>query len=441
MNKFSKILGGAAVAMVATMSARAIEVKHFEAQIYEPANMKEITKQDPFLTVAIKVFQDSYRAHLDELRAKENPSDLLRTDNYKYFLTINKVIIEEMVKMAFGIEVTGDSVNYVKSNKDKVIECISDESNTYKSIESYDASNWNYLLLVNVLNQVKHSDQPIDAELIKDTATLIEKQDKYNKYTTQLNNAVHDITEYFNELELYGYLEKTRAIKWDDSKFEKGKQSTEQVKTTKADSIRRMQDLFKNIEIYVKSGKKKDNNADEDKVDISEVVKGTNQSTRLYDIDLRNYFIGTQIENGRLYDEHNVVYSRAYLDPDSDYGKVFYGHPFFGNDLHIMIKIRTCLLSESIPEMLLTKAQETGLTTDEKTYLDMWNIKMFLLACGFNAGNIMYDREHMFWESMREMLSDLENQLLPTGTVIPADKTLSDLYRDKIGKILKKIKE
>ena len=125
MNKFSKILGGAAVAVVATMSARAIEVKHFEAQIYEPANMKEITKQDPFLTVAIKVFQDSYRAHLDELRAKENPSDLLRTDNYKYFLTINKVIIEEMVKMAFGIEVTGDSVNYVKSNKDKVIECIS----------------------------------------------------------------------------------------------------------------------------------------------------------------------------------------------------------------------------------------------------------------------------------------------------------------------------
>ena len=65
---------------------------------------------------------------------------------------------------------------------------------------------------------------------------------------------------------------------------------------------------------------------------------------------------------------------------------------------------------------------------------------MFLLGCGFNAGNIMYDREHMFWESMREMLSDLEDQLLPTGTVIPADKTLSDLYRDKIGKILKKLK-
>ena len=56
MNKFSKILGGATVAVVATMGAKALEVKHFEAQIYEVANMDEITKQDPFLTVAIKVF-------------------------------------------------------------------------------------------------------------------------------------------------------------------------------------------------------------------------------------------------------------------------------------------------------------------------------------------------------------------------------------------------
>ena len=48
MNKFSKILGGAAVAMVATMSARAIEVKHFEAQIYEAANMKRLQRRPRF---------------------------------------------------------------------------------------------------------------------------------------------------------------------------------------------------------------------------------------------------------------------------------------------------------------------------------------------------------------------------------------------------------
>ena len=125
MNKFSKILGGVAIAVVATMSARAIEVKHFEAQIYEAADMDEITEKDPFLTVAIKVFQDSYRAHLDELRAKENPSDLLRTDNYKYFLTLYDVIPTEIAKMIFNITAQSDSVNYENKSKDEVIECIS----------------------------------------------------------------------------------------------------------------------------------------------------------------------------------------------------------------------------------------------------------------------------------------------------------------------------
>ena len=186
------------------MNADAIQVNNFSAKVYEAANMDEITEKDPFLTVAIKVFQDSYRAHLDELRAKENPSDLLRTDNYKYFLTLYDVIPTEIAKMIFNITVQGDSVDYENKSKDDIIECIS--GNIYKSIEMYDASNWNYLLLINVLNQVKHSEQQINAQLIEDTATLIAQQDKYNKYTTQLNNAVHDITEYFNELELYEYL-------------------------------------------------------------------------------------------------------------------------------------------------------------------------------------------------------------------------------------------
>ena len=441
MNKFSKILGGATVAVLATMNAKAVEVKHFEAQIYEAADMEEITKQDPFLTVAIKVFQDSYRAHLDELRAKENPSDLLRTDNYKYFLTINKVIIEEMVKMAFGIEVTGDSVNYVKSNKDKVIECISGGGNIYKSIELYDASNWNYLLLINVLNQVKHSEQQINAQLIKDTAELIAKQAQYSKYTIQLSNAVYDITEYFNELELYGYLEKTRAIKWDDSEFEKEKPSTVQVKTTKAQTIKTMRNLFAKIAIQVTSGTKKDGKDDEDKVDIFEVMKSSAAGTRVYEIDLRNHYIDTRIANGRFYDERDVAYLIMYGNPNSHQGKIFYEQAFLEYDLCVLYKLRTQLDSGKIPLTLLTQAQETGLSADEKTYLDMWNIKMFLLACGFNKENIMYDRENMFWVTLRKMLSDLEDQLLPIGTEIPGNKELSDLYVDKINEILKKIKK
>ena len=65
------------------------------------------------------------RLHYDELRAKENPSDLLRTDNYKYFLTLYDVIPTEIAKMIFNITVQGDSVNYENKSKDDIIECIS----------------------------------------------------------------------------------------------------------------------------------------------------------------------------------------------------------------------------------------------------------------------------------------------------------------------------
>lgn len=128
MNQFAKVLGNATVAVVATMNfeiSEAVEVKQFNARVYETANMGEITRQDPFLTVGIKILQDSYRAHLDEVRNKEKTSDLLKDDNYKYFLTLYDVIPTEMAKAVFGIKVTDDSVNYVNKSADTVIECIS----------------------------------------------------------------------------------------------------------------------------------------------------------------------------------------------------------------------------------------------------------------------------------------------------------------------------
>ena len=91
-----------------------------------------------------------------------------------------------------------------------------------------------------MLNQVKNSEQPINAQLIQDTAELIAQQDKYNKYTTQLNNAVHDITEYFNELELYGYLTRVRDYKCESNK------NADEIYTTdeKLSSITILMNLF-----------------------------------------------------------------------------------------------------------------------------------------------------------------------------------------------------
>ena len=144
MNKIAKVLGSTAVAVIMAMNADAIQVKEFSAKVYEAADMDEITEQDPFLTVAINVLQDSYRAHLDELREKKNPSDLLRTDNYKYFLTLYDVIPTELAKMVFDIKVQSDSVSYVNKGANEVIECISG-GNIYIEKDKYSASNWNYL--------------------------------------------------------------------------------------------------------------------------------------------------------------------------------------------------------------------------------------------------------------------------------------------------------
>ena len=204
MNKFSKILGGVTAGVVAAVSPEAIEVKTFSAKIYEETNVSELIEKDLYLTIAVKVFQDSLRLHYDELRAKENPSDLLRTDNYKYFLTLYDVIPTEIAKMAFNIKVWNDSVNYV--NKKDIIECISEWNNNYKSIKDYDQSNWNYLLLINVLNQIKYENEKIDNKLIYKVADKISKNSKYSQYSGELFNAANDIVKYFDELRLYDYL-------------------------------------------------------------------------------------------------------------------------------------------------------------------------------------------------------------------------------------------
>ena len=250
MNKFSRILVGSLVTTCATVNAdnnmvinnsdaikidntnilkekepepkvKEIKLYRFDARIYDdaPHSVFYDSAQDESagnvnrsFSKAVMIFQDSYREHLDRQRAKANPSDLLREDNYKYFLTLYDVLINEFTKMTFNIVVKGDSVSYANKDENDIIECITNEQNKYKDIALYDASNWNYLLLINVLNQVKNSDAEIDSTMIKKTAQKILANEKYSGYESELTNAVHDITQYFNELDLYSYCQKIRNL-------------------------------------------------------------------------------------------------------------------------------------------------------------------------------------------------------------------------------------
>ena len=202
-------------------TVEAIKLKNFDVRIHDEATFWTAydrawddlaASTNKFFAKAVMIFQDSYREHLDMQRAKENPSDLLRDDNYKYFLTLYGVIVNEIARMVFDIKLENDPVSYVNKDKDDIIECISNGESKFKTIEDYDPSNWNYLLLVNVLNQVKNSDIEINKEIIQCAAEKILKEDKYKGYETRINNAVSDITTYFNQLELYSYLKRTRKL-------------------------------------------------------------------------------------------------------------------------------------------------------------------------------------------------------------------------------------
>ena len=63
-----------------------------------------------------------------------------------------------------------------------------------------------------MLNQVKNSDAEINSTMIGKAAQKILAKDKYKEYKSELTNAVHDITQYFDELDLYSYLKKIRNL-------------------------------------------------------------------------------------------------------------------------------------------------------------------------------------------------------------------------------------
>ena len=206
------------VAAIVNMSVEALEVDKFDAKAFDVNDRKELTEKDPFVACGVNILQLSLRAHYDELLAK-NKSNLLREDNCQYFLTTHKVIPEELAKMMFGIKIKNDNVYYKNRSKDEIIKCNSQDIQLYKSIEAYSPSNWNYLLFINVLNQVKNGNATINESLIRETAKQIANTGKYNKYARNLGKAANDIVEYFNELELYRYLEKMRKFDWNEAEL------------------------------------------------------------------------------------------------------------------------------------------------------------------------------------------------------------------------------
>ena len=412
MNKFSRILVGSLVMTCATVNADdnivinnsdaikidstnilkekspkpkvgEINLEKFDARIYDNApfgsnynsawdELAAYTNKS--FAKAVMIFQDSYREHLDRQRAKANPSDLLREDNYKYFLTLYDVLINEFTKMTFNIVYEDDSVSYVNRDEDDIIECITNERSNYKDIALYDASNWNYLLLINVLNQVKNSDAEINSTMIEKAAQKILAKDKYKEYKSELTNAVHDITQYFNELDLYSYLQKIRDLNLKPQNIENTHDLLQLSSLFESHIIK---ELAADDTSYDKVMLIPKNKSDE-KV-LYKTHKGVNcddykmsdtveRSIRyripddFLEPDLfckkrqeqiqKGKYVNSEYKNGRLTERDSLMLSalRSIFDPV--------------RDLNVM----------EVVQAIYKKAQDDTLSEEEKTFLDLYNL-------------------------------------------------------------------
>ena len=97
----------------------------------------------------------------------------------------------------------------------RIIECIGTDPATYN------ASNWNYLFLVNFIDRFMSNTNLIyDTEELKKTkqAILDAKKDNgymcdYDKYNTQIERAYNNIKKYCEELDLIAYLDELRKAR------------------------------------------------------------------------------------------------------------------------------------------------------------------------------------------------------------------------------------
>ena len=244
MNKRQYLL---VVPLVTAMSnsnyVKAIEVREFSARIWQEAELQDVQKQDVFLANAVIIFQDSLREHYDSIREK-NQTNLLRISNYKYYLSVYDVIPTEIAKMTFNIKITEDTFDY--GGVQEVIHC-SSQNNLSEALKNYDASNWNYLFLINALHEIKNTidtNSDINEELLYKVSDKMLKQEAYKNKQMEIKLARDDIKTYFYELELFDYLTRIRNLRWQKGWTHENSPKSIFGALSRLDAIESMQTLF-----------------------------------------------------------------------------------------------------------------------------------------------------------------------------------------------------
>ncbi len=139
----------------------ALVMHNFEIDLeYRDYNQfNNINDQYSHIPKAVDAFVEHYRAHMWRIRNShtlreqftEQDRELVDYKNLKYYRTIYSLIPTELARAVFSIK--GGAVEYTDNGQD-VLECVGDN---YKSIDAYDRANWNYILLVNLINTAMNS--------------------------------------------------------------------------------------------------------------------------------------------------------------------------------------------------------------------------------------------------------------------------------------------
>ncbi|MBQ9335033.1 MAG: hypothetical protein IJS10_00610 [Alphaproteobacteria bacterium] len=147
---------------------------------------------------------EGYKQHLWEIR-QNNKSPIVQFDNPYYAESVYTVIISEICKCSLGDELYkgGDKYGEVEIMDFKA-------SDGYKAKAEYDRSNFNYLILINVLNAYKRQIdnnrlQIIDDEFVKNVAKKIDPTVPATRKSV-FDDAINDILTYMHELDLYKYI-------------------------------------------------------------------------------------------------------------------------------------------------------------------------------------------------------------------------------------------
>ena len=122
----------------------------FREKLQSKKNYKSISEESDFLharnflDAGVLIFRKYWAMHLMKLRNKKK-SEILRWDNLRYAETILNIIPTELARAIFNINSSHFRYNILD---DKIL--------TYKGCNpsTYTQSNWNYIVLINVINRV-----------------------------------------------------------------------------------------------------------------------------------------------------------------------------------------------------------------------------------------------------------------------------------------------